>query len=427
MGIAKEAINKYKKSGASGLAISGVDQLLRSVFSEEIRNKTAMKCLQVCFDDVIKRGDAIENLSNSDIYQYGAAESVEFEAPNQTHEIPKQIQRYLSRYRIPGPFVVTIEGGELVGSTANVVCNDKLLLETATASRSDIIRQNIAHNPLDSVYYCNRERIKYLSRSLDTVVPLTLFWNSYHHWIINGLPRLWALNQFEQETELEPQILVPANPPSWQIESLELIGYPSERVIEWTNRYVTADRIIIPSLPRYIDPKVDLRTEYHPQDEYSRNKIISPKALQWLRKKATERVSNGAHSGFSRKVVISRGDVGRRMIKNRSQYEELLSSRGFKFYELEHMTVKEQVQLFSNADIIVGPHGMGFTNIVFSDDCKIIEIFGDNYIKPSYYILSNLCDVSYSFMIGEQEGESRDSSIDINISHLKPLLDNRNI
>jgi capsular polysaccharide biosynthesis protein len=53
-----------------------------------------------------------------------------------------------------------------------------------------------------------------------------------------------------------------------------------------------------------------------------------------------------------------------------------MASRGIVAVDPETMTVAEQIRLFRGARLIVGSHGAGLTNMIFSDHASIVELFG---------------------------------------------------
>ena len=57
----------------------------------------------------------------------------------------------------------------------------------------------------------------------------------------------------------------------------------------------------------------------------------------------------------------------------------------------------EQIYLFNNAKIIIGPHGAAFTNIVFSNpDLNLIEIIPDNHPNKKCERICNLLKINYT-------------------------------
>lgn len=59
-------------------------------------------------------------------------------------------------------------------------------------------------------------------------------------------------------------------------------------------------------------------------------------------------------------------------------------------YNLDEMPWIKQLDLFSNASSILGPHGGGFTNMIFSNKkMSIYEIAPINHSWPYYHLLSS--------------------------------------
>ena len=91
----------------------------------------------------------------------------------------------------------------------------------------------------------------------------------------------------------------------------------------------------------------------------------------------------------SRRIVVHRKQ-GRRGIRNETEFYATLTERGFDIVRLETMSLREQIALFSQASFIVGVHGAGFANIVFSPPgAKLIEIMPVGYRMPGYVILAS--------------------------------------
>ncbi|EMA29182.1 capsular polysaccharide biosynthesis protein-like protein [Halobiforma lacisalsi AJ5] len=76
---------------------------------------------------------------------------------------------------------------------------------------------------------------------------------------------------------------------------------------------------------------------------------------------------------------------------------ESLSELGFESYSLTDLSFAEQVRLFFEAEAVVAPHGAGLANLVFADDCSVLELFGEK-IKPTYRMLSAALDLDYEFL-----------------------------
>lgn len=111
---------------------------------------------------------------------------------------------------------------------------------------------------------------------------------------------------------------------------------------------------------------------------------------------------------YSSKVFISRSDASRRRLQNRTEIMNHLQKYGFESYELSKMSFLQQVKLFSQAEEVIGIHGAGFANLIFSSNCTVTEIFGD-CAKPTYYLLSEALNLNYQAISGSSIGNSNAS------------------
>ena len=84
-----------------------------------------------------------------------------------------------------------------------------------------------------------------------------------------------------------------------------------------------------------------------------------------------------------------------------------LTKLGFECVTLSNMRVQEQIRLFKEAQIVVGPHGGGLTNIVFCrPGTQIIELFDDSYIDP-FETLSRTVNLDYSRFLNREPESPR--------------------
>lgn len=88
------------------------------------------------------------------------------------------------------------------------------------------------------------------------------------------------------------------------------------------------------------------------------------------------------------KLYISRRLRGRGP-RNERDLEDALQAKGFTVVFPETLSVRDQANFFSNAKIVIAPHGAGITNIAF---CKsgtpLIEMFNHNFVARNYYLRS---------------------------------------
>ena len=66
-------------------------------------------------------------------------------------------------------------------------------------------------------------------------------------------------------------------------------------------------------------------------------------------------------------------------------------------YQISKLDFSEQIHLFKNAKIIIGPHGAAFTNIIFSNPgLKIIELIPRTHSSIKCEKFSNLLNFNYT-------------------------------
>ena len=78
---------------------------------------------------------------------------------------------------------------------------------------------------------------------------------------------------------------------------------------------------------------------------------------------------------FKPKIYIRREDANYRKILNEADLIIKLRKEGFEIINPQHFAILEQMKIFSNAEIIVTPHGSNMSNLIFcKEGTKIIEI-----------------------------------------------------
>jgi capsular polysaccharide biosynthesis protein len=83
------------------------------------------------------------------------------------------------------------------------------------------------------------------------------------------------------------------------------------------------------------------------------------------------------------------------------------------------MPFADQVRIYGEAEIIMGPHGGGLTNAVFAQPgATVIEVFLPTYINGCFPALANACGHRYGFTIGMQRGQD----IEVDVGKILHLL-----
>jgi len=135
----------------------------------------------------------------------------------------------------------------------------------------------------------------------------------------------------------------------------------------------------------------------------------------------------------TKRLYITRKNAHSRNIINENLVVDLLFSLGFEIVELELLNVLDQIKLFSQAEVIIAPHGAGLTNLVFcTPNTKVLEIFSSSYIGLCYWFLSNVKYIDYYFIVDRSNNSSNnindcfidgEKNIMVNMEDLKKILE----
>jgi capsular polysaccharide biosynthesis protein len=97
-------------------------------------------------------------------------------------------------------------------------------------------------------------------------------------------------------------------------------------------------------------------------------------------------ISQRAKTGHGRRIYISRERRGHGKISNENELFRELALIGFEKVVPEALSFDEQIATFQQAEWIIGAHGAGLTNVIFSQPgCKLIEIRNPTYDANETY------------------------------------------
>ncbi len=209
---------------------------------------------------------------------------------------------------------------------------------------------------------------------LSSILILKLF-EHYYHWTCECLSSLAVLLL---DPNLSCKIILPRNLESYKIQALKLAGL-EERIQYFDGEVCFCDEIIYsPMLYKglnYID--------------FSIIKIIYDRIIDNSLKTLQE---SGLQGETSDLIYIARFDADRRKLLNEEKLAYQLENLGFKIVTLSDKNLTEQVQLFHNAKVVVGPHGAGLSNLVYSrNNPVLVELFPSPSDKKVYPFFINIC------------------------------------
>lgn len=86
------------------------------------------------------------------------------------------------------------------------------------------------------------------------------------------------------------------------------------------------------------------------------------------------------------------------LMKSGNELAEYLKTKGFEILVPGRLSYRQQIQAFSEASVVIGPHGAGLTNIVFCPKgAKVVELFSERFFYPEKFAYKTHCAIRGMF------------------------------
>ena len=241
---------------------------------------------------------------------------------------------------------------------------------------------------------------------------------NYFHWLFDVLPRFKILSNVVNINEID-YFLLPDTKKKFQRETLDIFGIsPHMSLSSLVNRHIECDEILTTDHPWVIQNEATSEIQNLP------SWIIS-----WLKKTFTSNFDL-KDINYPKKIYILRSDAlpniqALRRITNEESVIDQVKKNNYKPIVLSDYSFKEQMKFFYNADEIIGLHGAGFANLVFTKSgSKVLEL------KPSTagMVINNLakqCNLEYdsiSVVPEKHAANNQMGHINIDINLLKEKI-----
>lgn len=275
------------------------------------------------------------------------------------------------RGRSPAAGVGVIEGGRVLTDRGTIIAPpDEFIADVSDAWTSG-----------DEIIYpiFLSSRLPRVTTTDETVAVLSSHcsWSNYGHWLGDTLPRLHLL---EKSGIHYDKIVVPYLT-GYQREALDLLGVDRAKMIVDPTLHLEARRLVIPTFPGLYG--------------------LPPRwACDYMRERF---LPYAQPSDKPRRILISRNKPGatRRLLNEDALYEALRHF-GVERVFTEDLSFADEVSLFNNAEIVIGPCGAGMVNLMFCrPGTAVIEIFSPRYVNVMNWMIANHADLKYAYSLGE--------------------------
>jgi hypothetical protein len=307
-------------------------------------------------------------------------------------------------------FVATIPDGRILpGSGAVLTADGEFVVESLAGASADpeyttrpLVRHLFSDGPRFTfdVLRGNVGSLGPIDETDDLLCPLFPRYPNYYHWTIETLPKLRVLESFRETTSREPTVLLPADPPSWMLESFRLLGgedFHTERAQAPVHR---AESMLLPSFVS----------------------TVTAAEHEWFTHRTAGLRGDGADDDYPRRIYVSRAAANERRVTNADAVLDALSAYGFESYRLEDLPVAEQVRLFADADVVVAPHGAGLSNLVYSEDVAVVELLAAQ-LKRNFERIASAAGFDYHRLWCRQDGPDIEANVDELVEVVEKIAD----
>ncbi len=304
---------------------------------------------------------------------------------------------------------------DTVNNTAYIL-NNRLIKDASFQYRLKKNLQIINGNILDNFVIKNGtpKFLKNFEGSVFSMLSGGAAKNNYWHWIFDVLPKIGMIEKLNLKYKPD-YYLLPSLKKKYQMETLLDLKIPKKKLLNGEKyKHIQCDNLLTVDHP------------YVFKNNPSKSIVNIPIWLiKWLRKKYVN--TNSVKSNSFKKIYIDREDdsiLKNRRIVNNKEVKNLLTNHGFSVVSLSSYSFREQVKMFNSAKFIVGLHGAGFANLVFSKpNTKVIELtskYGGNVLQ----YLGKRCHLNYKKIVdtSSQSFKHQDNPIKIDLKKLKKFI-----
>jgi capsular polysaccharide biosynthesis protein len=202
--------------------------------------------------------------------------------------------------------------------------------------------------------------------------------DNYYHFLLDVLPRVALL----REAGVVPDRYLVNRSTAFQRELLPRFGIEEGATVESTaSPHVRAEHLVVPSLP-----------DAHLQSP--------PWVAPWLR----QQLLPADLAPPARRIYVTRGRARyTRHVENEDEVLAALAPYGIELVDPGALPVAEQIRCFAEAELVVGAHGAGLTNVAFCPPgAAVVELFPVDYTNTCYWrLVSTLPEVQYRYLVAD--------------------------
>lgn len=268
--------------------------------------------------------------------------------------------------------------------------------------------------PLKNSFFGKHKVLRLIKNKKENLVQENKFfcslnhgpWDNYYHWFIDSVPRIWTVIEANFKNELSIYVC-DTIPDEWITPLSNLLPNNFEIVLVKKGTYVKGKKaVFLPFLSNNCSGK------------------LPSKFLEFYLEKSLRQYNLDVSEKPNLKLYVSRKKALKRKINNDDELIEFLTYEGFLICHLEDLSIKEQANLFFNSKLILAQHGAGLTNLLYTRNADVIEVFQSRNDHLNHYRDLAL-EKKLKYYSLYLDGESKNDDAVLDLSLLKSILSNK--
>jgi len=292
------------------------------------------------------------------------------------------------KIRLPPLKSWKLHGVSLDVDSGLVFVGDRVIQQSGGATRS---AKDAAFISGGYLRYQKQDSIE----SVETIAPLGDTWHHYH-FLIETLPRTLHALAIEPETVF----VTSQEPSSAAREILDALEIPI-KLTQPSTVFSCSDLILVDNPIKFSPRSADLQVV----------------------RSAFQTVFNLSEKNTHQSIYISRSK-SQRALQREAILEKALEENGVKIVHMQSLSVFEQLQIVSQSDTIIGPHGAGLGNLIMlPTGGKVIELTSGDRYESCYRHMCAALEIDYALVEIPGSEQSPDGKVnDESITQILALL-----
>ena len=211
-------------------------------------------------------------------------------------------------------------------------------------------------------------------------------YNNYAHFLFDIIPKIKLFSLAINLRKIDYFYYSKLN--RYQRDIFKIIGIDEKKIIDSNKyRHLRCNKIYGVTHPNYFKGTISYA-----------HSLMPAWIVYYLKKKFLRNIK--LTTKF-KKIFIDRSDSKLKHCKliNNNEIKSFLKSKGFKILKLSNLNFKDQIKIFNNAEIVIGPHGAGLANLTFcKKKTKVIELKPNNHPNKVYKRISSINKLDYKLI-----------------------------